>query len=339
MLRTAECVSPLHVDKICDRISDAVLDEALKQDPESRVAIETMGGHGIVTVTGEMTTKAFVDVREIVRKIAGDKVGIQVNIVKQSPEIQQGVDVGGAGDQGIMVGYACSENKAMMPQELFLARSLCRFLYAGYEEDGKTQVTMNGNEIETVVASWSNVSSTIIENLIHKWIQDVSPKNKKVKIYANPAGDWQCCGFDADTGLTGRKLAVDNYGPAIPIGGGAFSGKDPTKVDRSAAYMARYLAVKTLKKFYKPEDNAEVLVKIAYAIGVPEPVMVTIQGRKFGEENWTVIDTENIASLEQLTPKAIIEFLDLKRPRFEDCAAFGHFGVGEKWDIISDEQN
>lgn len=335
MLRTAECVSPKHPDKVCDRISDAILDACLEQDPDSRVAVETMGGHGIVTVTGEITSKAYVDIRKIVRRIAGDNVGIQINVVEQSPEIAQGVDTGGAGDQGIMVGYATNENHLKIPQELFLARSLCRYLYEYQPEDGKTQVTLEGNEIKTIVVSWANMEKEKLLYLIRDWFYENGFRSFDDKeVHANPAGDWNISGFEADTGLTGRKLACDNYGPAIPIGGGAFSGKDGSKVDRSAAYMARYIAVKALHDLFEPEEHAEVLVKIAYAIGVAKPVMVTVKSRKHDEEAWSVVDWRSIIEEESLKPKAIIEFLKLKEPEFERTADWGSMGNGFLWDNI-----
>ena len=319
MLKTAECVSPKHPDKICDIISDAVLDDCLRQDKNSRVAIETMGGHGIITVTGELTTEAYVDVREIVRKIVDDKYGVQSNIVKQSPEISQGVDTGGAGDQGIMVGYACNENKSMIPQELYLARDLCKFIYNKFPYDGKTQITLNEkNEIVAVVVSFQNSKKSDLKTLINKWL--AKKKHNGIKIFCNPAGDWSQGGFEADTGVTGRKLACDNYGPQIPIGGGAYSGKDSTKVDRSGAYIARKLAVEALKK-YKAK---EVIAKVAYAIGEKYPVMATllIDGKE------TKINPKQT----RLTPKGIIGELNLNRPQFKEVAQWGSFGNGFEWD-------
>ncbi|MCX6756322.1 MAG: methionine adenosyltransferase domain-containing protein [Candidatus Nomurabacteria bacterium] len=321
-MRTAECTTPNHPDKLCDRISDAILDACLEQDPTSRVAIETMGGHGVITITGELTTKAQISVREIARKIAGHKYGVQSNIVMQSPEISQGVDNGGAGDQGIMVGYACRDNEDMIPQELYLARSLAQFLYERFPYDGKTQITLGEHGvITTVVASFQNTNREELEDAVMQWgiIKRVIPKNRIWKILANPAGDWNIGGFEADTGLTGRKLIVDNYGPLVPIGGGAFSGKDATKVDRSAAYMARKIAVDYLKK----NKGDFVFVQLAYAIGMTEPVQATIVADGHAEQNIVGYD---------LTPKGIIEFLDLQKPQFEKTAEWGHFGNGFKWD-------
>lgn len=317
--KTAECVSPMHPDKICDRISDAILDACLEQDEKSRVAVETMGGHGIITITGEVTTTAKVNYREVAKKIVGDKYGIQVNIVEQSPEIANGVDTGGAGDQGIMVGYACNDNESTIPQELYLARDLCKFIYEQYPYDGKTQITLDEDGwIDTVVASFQNVTREFLIVKVEEWLENQMNPSGHPKIYANPAGEWSQGGFEADTGLTGRKLAVDNYGTQIPIGGGAFSGKDSTKVDRSGAYMARKIAIDYLKKY----NAKEVLVKLAYSIGVAEPVMAT-----------AVVDGEEVEITEyDLTPKGIIEFLKLREPNFSKTAEWGHFGNNFKWD-------
>ena len=327
MYKTAECVTPRHPDKLCDRISDAILDACLEQDPDSRVAIETMGGHGIITITGEVTTKAYFNAREIAQRIAGKQYGVQVNIVSQSSEIANGVDTGGAGDQGIMVGYACNENEAMIPQELYLARSLCQFIYEKYPYDGKTQITLNDkNEIYTIVASFQNVKKEDLFNEVAKWWANnkFQPEDlTQINIYCNPAGDWSHGGFEADTGVTGRKLAVDNYGPQIPIGGGAFSGKDATKVDRSGAYMARYIAVDLLKRY---PDAKEALVKIAYAIGVAEPVMIT----SFLTFDSGVLESQIVSGYD-CSPNDIIKLLDLKKPQFEKLAQWGHFGHDTIW--------
>lgn len=319
MIRTAESVSPMHPDKLCDRISDGILDAALKEDPHTRSAIEVMGGHGIVTITGEMSTHTYVNVRDIVNRIVIQKVGVQSNIVRQSPEISRGVDGGGAGDQGIMVGYACRENEALIPQEQYLARSLCRHIYQEYPYDGKTQITL-GNEkhITAVVASFQNTEKEILLDLTREWADRHGLELPHKSLYFNPAGDWEVGGFEADSGVTGRKLIIDNYGPRIPIGGGCYSGKDATKVDRSAAYMARYIAVDLLDK----KGAKEVLVYLAYAIGVVEPVMAVakIDGKD-----------EEISGYD-LAPLSIIKFLELDRPIFEETAAWGHYGHGYEWD-------
>jgi S-adenosylmethionine synthetase len=345
--RTAESVSPKHPDKLCDQISDAILDAYLAQDPNARVAAETCGGHGVVFVTGEITSTAeSVDVEGIVKRITGDpNIEVHTKIVKQSPEIAQGVDVGGAGDQGIMIGYATDETPEMLPLEVVLARRLNQFIYAEHPYDGKTQVTLNPEgKLASIVASFQNVSSEELSHLIPEWLQkknlleegrsvtiiskeflddkeklDVLMQDKNsIFAYVNPAGDWNQGGFEADTGLTGRKLIVDNYGPRIPIGGGCFSGKDATKVDRSAAYMARRVAADYLRK----RNAHEVFVRLAYAIGLAEPLEKTV-----------IIDgkPEEIEGYD-LTPAGIIKALDLRRPIYEPTARYGHFGEGFDWD-------
>ena len=259
MIRTAEFVTPKHPDKLCDRISDLILDLHLAEDPHSRCAIETCGGHGKVFITGEITSNADVsddDIRTIVHNVTGIE-DVTIHLVKQSPEIAQGVDTGGAGDQGIMIGYACNENEEFVPQEYYLARKLCMEIYEVYPFDGKTQVTIINDDSVRVVASFQNSDSNTIRHIINSFFYNF--KYKIDSVHVNPAGEWKQGGFDADAGVTGRKLAVDNYGPRIPLGGGAFSGKDATKVDRSAAYMSRKIAVDYLK-----DTNAnEVLVRLA----------------------------------------------------------------------------
>lgn len=316
-LRTAESVSPKHPDKICDQISDSILDEALKHDPLSRVAVEVVGGHKLLVIIGELTSQAKINYETIARKFVGKDYKVKVNVVHQSPEIAQGVYVGGAGDQGIMVGYATDETDNLLPLEVDLSRSLNRFLYNKFPFDGKTQVTIDDGKIVAIVASFQNASKKELEKLIDEWLADKSHLGAP-KIYANPAGDWDIGGFDADTGLTGRKIAVDSYGPRIPVGGGAFSGKDATKVDRSAAYIARKIAVDYLKK-YKAK---EVYCQLAYAIGVAEPVeaFVIVDGKEQTVEGY------------DLTPKGIIELLDLRKPQFAKTAQYGHFGNGFTWD-------
>lgn len=311
--RTAESVSPKHPDKLCDQISDAVLDAYLSGDPNSRVAIETVGGHGKVFVVGEVTSKVHPEIEPVVKRIAGEDVEVEVRLVKQSPEIAAGVDIGGAGDQGIMVGYACNETPQLLPLEVVLSRSLNQFLFDKWPYDGKTQITLKNNMITSVVASFQNAKKTELENAVKDWLSTIdSPTEKSANLHINPAGDWHQGGFDADTGLTGRKLVVDNYGPRIPIGGGCFSGKDPSKVDRSAAYMARQIAIDYLKK----SGAREVFCHLAYAIGYAEPLeaTVTIDGKQEEVKGYN------------LTPKGIIDYLDLKRPQYEQTARYGHFG-------------
>ncbi len=317
--RTAESVSPKHPDKLCDQISDAILDAYFAKDPNARVAAETCGGHGVVFVTGEITSTANVDIEKIVHRIAGKDVEVHTKIVKQSPEIAQGVDTGGAGDQGIMIGYACDETPELLPKEVVFARRLNQYIYDKYPYDGKTQITLNPKgKIESVVASFQNVSNKDLKDIVKKWLTENKLDSKDIQIYANPAGDWNQGGFDADTGLTGRKLIVDNYGPRIAIGGGCYSGKDPSKVDRSAAYMARRIAVDYLRK----RQAHEVLVRLAYAIGKAEPLEQTV-----------VIDGKpEVIEGYDLTPNGIIKFLDLKRPIYEVTARYGHYGEGFDWD-------
>jgi S-adenosylmethionine synthetase len=318
--KTAESVSPKHPDKLCDQISDAILDAYLKVDPQARVAVEAVGGHGELFVVGEVTAKGKVDIAPIVKRIAGD-VKFSHNFVHQSPEIAAGVVGGGAGDQGIMVGYATAETPQLMPLEVMLARDLNRHLYELWPYDGKTQVTLKDGKIESIVASFQNVPSEKLSTQVFTWLrhQDIKVKTKGItQLYANPAGEWQQGGFDADSGLTGRKLVIDNYGPQIPIGGGAFSGKDASKVDRSAAYMARRIAVDYLRK----HKAKEVYCYLAYAIGVAEPVEATLR----------VDDRYTSVKGYDLTPNGIIDFLDLRQPQYEQTASYGHFGNGFAWD-------
>jgi len=315
--RTAESVSPKHPDKLCDQISDAILDAHLEEDPYARVAVDVAGGHGVVFVTGEVTSRAKkVDVTDIVKRIAGD-VKVYEHVAAQSSEIAQGVDTGGAGDQGIMIGYATSETPEMLPLEVVLSRRLNEYLYAIWPYDGKTQITLKDDVIVSAVASFQHAPSQRLKEAVKVWL-DGYEVQKGVVIHANPSGDWDQGGFDADAGLTGRKLIVDNYGPRISIGGGAFSGKDATKVDRSAAYMARKVAVEYLKN----RRAKEVFVRLAYAIGVAEPLEASV-----------IIDGvhEQISGYD-LTPNGIIKELDLRKPQFEKTARYGHFGHKFTWE-------
>lgn len=319
--RTAESVSPGHPDKMCDQISDAILDAYLAQDPKARVAVEACGGHGTVFLTGEVTSSAKVDVAAIVKRIAGE-VKVIEHIAKQSQEIAAGVDTGGAGDQGIMVGYACNETPQLLPLEVVLSRELNQYLYEIWPYDGKTQVTLRDSVIEAVVASFQNAPHDKLEEAVAVWLRDVHERYnvvqaRDVKLHINPAGDWHQGGFDADAGLTGRKLVVDNYGPRIAIGGGCFSGKDGTKVDRSAAYIARRIAVDYLHQ----RDATEVYCYLAYAIGYDQPLeaIVIIDGKEECVEGY------------DLSPRGIIASLDLATPQFEQTAKYGHFGNGFTW--------
>lgn len=317
--RTAESVSPKHPDKLCDQISDAILDAHLAEDPNARVAVDVAGGHGTVFVTGEVTSRAEVGVAEIVRRIAGD-VQVIDKLVPQSTEIAQGVDIGGAGDQGIMIGYATSETPELLPLEVATSRALNQELYGHWPYDGKTQVTLDGDKIVSVVASFQNAPHDELRNVVEVWLdeQHYAGVVDDVQLHINPAGDWLVGGFDADAGLTGRKLAVDNYGPRVPIGGGAFSGKDPSKVDRSAAYIARKIAVDYLRQ----RNASEVFVRLAYAIGYDQPLEASV-----------IIDgVQEVVQGYDLTPNGIIETLQLKRPIYEQTARYGHFGHGFDWD-------
>ena len=292
MYRTAEFVSPKHPDKICDRISDRILDYCLSEDKNARVAVETMGGHGHIYVNGEITldSKKEIPIPHLVEEVLGTSDllrSTQVNIVKQSPEIGRGVDKGGAGDQGIMVGYACDENDEYVPEEYRLARSLCRHLYEKWPYDGKTQVTTRGDGNLFCVASFQNSDKIELHTEISEWLKS-EPYGLMVT-HANPAGDWTQGGFDADAGLTGRKLVVDNYGPRVPIGGGAYSGKDPSKVDRSAAYMAQ---------------------------------MTCSDG----------FNTWEIPSYYPVYPNEIINHLNLKKPIYYQTSEWGAYGNGFNWD-------
>lgn len=316
-MKTAEFVSPKHVDKICDFVSDLFVEKLLEQDEMSRVAIETMIGHGVVTITGEVTSHG--DIENIV-ELVKEKTNVEkvvVNVAHQSPEIARGVDIGGAGDQGIMVGYATSETKNFMPLEYDLARKLCREIYSKYPNDGKTQVSVNEQgKIVAVTTSFQNIKSDELKSTVKQFFGTKLVED--VRIDCNPAGDWNIGGLDADTGVTGRKLVIDAYGPRVPVGGGAFSGKDPTKVDRSGAYMARKIAVDYLNKL----GAGEVIVYLAYGIGLTEPYQATVKidGK---EEDITGYD---------LSPKAIIEFLDLKHQKYSEICQWGHFGNNYIWD-------
>jgi S-adenosylmethionine synthetase len=317
MIRTAECVSPMHPDKMCDRISDTLLDLYLEGDPDSRVAIETCGGMGEIYITGEVTSKTEVSeekITEIVKELVKEECIVLINLNKQSPEIAQGVDTGGAGDQGIMIGYACRENDQLVPQEYYLSRELNKFVFDKFPYDGKTQVTIDGNKVR-VVCSFQKAPKQELEKLCLEFFGE---HNYDIEtLHCNPAGDWNIGGFTADAGLTGRKLAVDNYGPRVPLGGGAFSGKDSTKVDRSAAYMARRIAVDYLELYQAQECT----VTLAYAIGYDKPLQATANC------DGHVIPIEGY----DLSPQGIIKFLDLTKPVFAETAKFGHMGAGFNW--------
>ena len=335
MYRTAEFVSPKHPDKICDRISDRILDYCLSVDRDARVAVETMGGHGHIYVNGEVTINSDkeIPVPHLVDEVLGEPEiydethSTSVNLVKQSPEISRGVDLGGAGDQGIMIGYACMDNDEYVPQEYYLARDLCRYVYDVWPYDGKTQVTIDEKfNIVAVVCSFQNATYDELHHLVYEWLEKQGVNPNSVGRYCNPAGDWEQGGFDADAGLTGRKLVVDNYGPRVPIGGGAYSGKDPSKVDRSAAYMARHIALDQLLKGSIGNVD-EVYCQLSYGIGMSKPIQAIIS-TPLGE--WDVSEEYD------LSPQGIIEFLKLKEPIYYKTSEWGAYGNGFNWDNIKE---
>lgn len=322
MITTAEAVTAWHPDKICDQISDAILDECLKQDPFSRVAVETMGGHGKIFLTGEITTKALVNyklvAKEIYRELLNKDIEVFSNIASQAPEIAQGVNTGGAGDQGIMVGYACRDNDAKIPQEMYIAKKLLE----PFHTDAKSQVTLHNKKVKEIVLSVQGKTQAELREYVDKFGKQTGLIYQSLpNIYCNNTGSFVTGGFDADSGVTGRKIVVDAYGPRVPVGGGAFSGKDATKVDRSAAYMARWIALQELEK-----GGLDVMVKIAYCIGKVEPVMVvmSVDGIDY-----------DISKEYDCRPEAIIERFDLRKPIYQDLAKNGHFGRKElAWEKI-----
>ncbi len=354
---TSESVTEGHPDKMADQISDAVLDAVLTDDPTGRVACEVLVTTGICLVAGEITTTTYVDVPKLAREVIASigftdsamgfdakTCGVLNVIQAQSPDIAMGVDTGGAGDQGLMFGYACTETEELMPLPITLAHKLARRLsesrnskeLAWLRPDGKSQVSVeyvNGqpSRIDAVVVSTQHDDAVSTEELraeVKKKIIDVvipaSMVDSATKYHINPTGRFVIGGPHGDTGLTGRKIIVDTYGGMGRHGGGAFSGKDPTKVDRSACYMARYVA----KNLVAAGLATRVEVQLAYAIGVAEPVSVNVN--TFGTG---VLDEEKIVGLIRahfpLTPKGMIDHLDLRRPIYRATAAFGHFGRNE----------
>ncbi len=358
-LFTSESVSEGHPDKVSDQISDAILDAMLDQDPESRVAVETLVTTGLAVVSGEVTTDAYVDVQEVVREVIkeigytkasyrfdSESCGVLSTIHTQSPDIAQGVDRDGAGDQGMMFGYATNQTPELMPMPLQFSHSLLKELAHIRKEtdampylgpDSKSQVTIEYDEnnqpkrIHTVVLSTQHdegvEQSLIHEDIKNNLIKKVIPAellDDETIYHVNPTGKFVIGGPHGDTGLTGRKIIVDTYGGFGAHGGGAFSGKDPSKVDRSAAYAARHIA----KNLVAAELADECLVQLAYAIGVPEPVSINVNSYGTGKKS----DIELAALVEKTfdcTPKGIIDRFDLKRPIYKSTAAYGHFGREE----------
>jgi S-adenosylmethionine synthetase len=351
---TSESVTEGHPDKMADQISDAVLDALLEQDPESRVACESFLTTGSVIVAGEVTTKGYVEIPDIVRRTVADTgytrakygfdastCGVITAIQKQSPDIAMGVDTGGAGDQGMMFGYACNETEELMPMPIMQAHKLARQLsyvrknglLPYLRPDGKTQVTVKYEDdrpvrIDKVLVSTQHAPNvpqkTIFEDLMEKVILPILPREMVdggTQFFVNPTGSFAVGGPMGDTGLTGRKIIVDTYGGWARHGGGAFSGKDPTKVDRSAAYMMRYVA----KNLVAAGLAERCELQVAYAIGLREPLSVLVD--TFG--TGTVPDTrleELVRKYFDLTPAGIINHLKLRRPIYRQTAAYGHFG-------------
>jgi len=356
-LFTSESVTEGHPDKIADQISDAVLDALLAQDPLSRVACETMVTTGLAFIAGEITTNAYADLPAIVRATIEDvgytraKYGFDhktcavINSIdKQSPDIAMGVDTGGAGDQGLMFGFACTETEELMPLPIQMAHKLTRRLSVARRKgeidylrpDGKSQVTVEYDggkvkRIDAVVISTQHddrvKTEALRDDVLKKIILPTLPTSlidDKTKFHINPTGRFVVGGPQGDCGLTGRKIIVDTYGGAAPHGGGAFSGKDPTKVDRSACYMARYIA----KNIVAAGLAERCLVQVAYAIGVADPVSVMCDTEGTGKvDELKLVDA--VRQVFKLTPKGLIEQLNLRRPIYRQTAAFGHFGRTE----------
>ncbi len=339
---TVESVTAGHPDKMADQISDAILDAYLAGDPESRVAIETFGGHGLLVIGGEVTSQVEVEVEKIARQVYADigykdELEIINRLVKQSPDIALGVDSGGAGDQGIMYGYATDATVSMMPMGVELAQKLTTGLtnlrqtgiLPWLGPDGKAQVTLEDEQVRSVLISTQHSEDISQEEILmalkEKLIAPILGDLSKIEVLVNPTGRFVLGGFAADTGLTGRKIMVDTYGGMAPHGGGAFSGKDPSKVDRSAAYMCRYVA----KNLVAAGLAQECLVSVAYAIGRAEPLMLEAV-----DANGQLIEREHLQKYD-FRPRAIIEKLNLKRPIYRATASGGHFGqVNFPWEQV-----
>jgi len=364
MLFTSESVTEGHPDKICDCISDSILDEILRQDPLARVACETTCTTGLVSIMGEITTNCYVDFAKVARDAVleigydrakygfdGNTCGVITSIDEQSPDIALGVDKDGAGDQGMMFGYACDETPELMPLPISLAHKLAKKLtdvrksglLPYLRPDGKTQVTVEYIDgvpvsIDTVVISTQHSPDVTLdqirEDLIREVVKTIIPENlltENTKYFVNPTGSFVVGGPQGDSGLTGRKIIVDTYGGYARHGGGAFSGKDPTKVDRSAAYASRWVA----KNIVAAGLAKKCEVQLAYAIGVAEPVSVMVDTFGTGTVDETKLE-EAVSKVFDLRPQAIIKALDLRKPIYKQLSAYGHMGredLGVKWEI------
>lgn len=363
---TSESVTEGHPDKVCDQIADAILDDILRQDPYSKVACEVCATTGLVLVMGEITTKGYADVQKIARGVIDDigynrgkmgfdaeNVAVVVALDEQSPDIAMGVrDGDGAGDQGMMFGFACDETEEYMPMPIYLAHKLAHQLTKIRKEkytkqlrpDGKTQVSVEYDEnnqvkrVDSIVVSTQHSETVeqewLREIIIEEVIKPIIPEkllDENTKIYVNPTGRFVIGGPKGDSGLTGRKIIVDTYGGYAPHGGGAFSGKDPTKVDRSASYAVRYIA----KNMVAAGFATKLQIQVAYAIGVAEPVSILVE--TFGTSKYHSEELVDIIRKEfDLTPKGIIKMLDLRRPIYRNTTNYGHFGrPGLPWEELN----
>lgn len=327
-MRTAEFVTPKHPDKMCDIISDTILDRFIEKDANARCKIQTVGGYGKVWITGEVGTTVSIsddEIKSVVKEVSGvEEVTIHLRKV---PEQYSNV----ATDQGIAIGYATTETPTSVPMEYELARSLTKYIYDIYPVDGKVQVTVNGTGVK-VVSSFQNTNAKDLEELAHVFFKQnserlVNQKLSVVETYCNPLGNWSVGGFDSDAGITGGQVVLDNYGPRIPIGCGLFSGKDGSKIDRSAAYMARKIAIDAIKKY----RLMYALVELSYATGQEQPVQARIKGNDKGINVETGILLYEVRGYD-LSINGMIHSLNLNKPKFKQTSVWGHFGNGFIWD-------
>ncbi len=342
---TTESVTGGHPDKVCDQISDAILDACVSQDPLSRVAVECLGSHGLLVIGGEITTRAKVDYKAIAATLYkdigyDDELEIVSHLSEQSPDIAQGVDREGAGDQGMMYGYATNENDSFLPEGYVLTQNLARQLemvrknktVAWLKPDGKTQVTMENGKVATILVSAQHEKGIDAATVRHALIEHVIKPMVNIdladiEILTNPTGTFVSGGFEADCGVTGRKIMVDSYGGLAPHGGGCFSGKDATKVDRSGAYMARFAAKNLVAKGF----GNQIIVSVAYAIGKEEPLMLQAIDEKGTDLS------EVLKKNFDFRPRAIIERLALRNPIYQKTATYGHFGIKNvPWEALVD---